>query len=200
MIHKSKVVVQDSHRESKLIRMLGLNPVEGRLGADACDDFNNNFELKTTSKDGVSTARDFHQGTIDKYSKLYWIIGAFDPHDQHSDAAFKDLFFLAPCHLMQWYEKMSFKLNRWTSICNMTRTVCQNADFDNTDFKELNSILIRGAKMNDPNIPMSYVRQYGIKMSDDLSFLPQQLKVLVGDFPILEKSEKPKEEFSFCFF
>ena len=71
---KQNVVVQDNARENLLIQILGLTPnSSSRLGSDAVK-WGLEFELKTTTRRQVSTARDIGTHTVKKWANYHWII------------------------------------------------------------------------------------------------------------------------------
>jgi Restriction endonuclease PvuII len=74
-----------------LCTMLGISPLRGRLGDDACDLVGRHFELKTVNLkaangtrrrlSGVSSDHSLSEATIDRYTALDgWIIGVFWAH------------------------------------------------------------------------------------------------------------------------
>lgn len=73
---------QDDERENEMIELFQLykSEYEGRSGVDAFLDHEGisiQFELKTTSTNSVTTARDFGQDHIKKWKNKHWLIGFF---------------------------------------------------------------------------------------------------------------------------
>ena len=73
---------QDDDREEAMRTLFQLykDDTEGRDGIDAhleIDDRKVPFELKTTSKDSVTTVRDFSPDHIEKWKDKHWLIGFF---------------------------------------------------------------------------------------------------------------------------
>jgi len=80
------MAVQDDRRELEIIDLLGLTkPDEGRSGTDATHTFADGgkritipIELKSTTGETISTARDVGPDHIAKWRSRYWIIGFYD--------------------------------------------------------------------------------------------------------------------------
>ena len=73
---------QDDDREEAMIALFDLykDETEGRSGTDAfleMDGIIIPFELKTTSKGSVTTARDFGPDHVRKWKNKHWLIGFF---------------------------------------------------------------------------------------------------------------------------
>lgn len=78
---KAKKVVQDDIREKELITLFALTPVIGRMGIDAELNINNEifqFEVKSTTGNRVSTARDIDLNLIERWLPQHWIIGFYN--------------------------------------------------------------------------------------------------------------------------
>jgi len=191
----SRIVVQDDVREKLMIDMGGLLPVTGRLGADAQDHLGNLFELKSTSKSSVSTARDFHQDTINKYRERYWLVATFDAGRMD----FENLYFLAPQHLEEWYRSQETILSRYSRICDRMFEVIASHDFDHHEVSMLKGIATRGSKRNDPNIPMTYIRKNGKKLNLDEN-VPAQIASLVSQYTIVKTLHNEDDMFVFNIF
>ena len=78
------MAVQDDARESELITLFGLERPQdaGRSGTDAVlrlDEVVIPFELKSTTKDSVTTVRDFGPDHIRKWQEKHWLIGFYNP-------------------------------------------------------------------------------------------------------------------------
>ena len=61
---------QDRDREDALRKLFDL---ENRTGPDALDEMGRYYELKSTTRDRVSTARDVGPEHLKKWRKLNWI-------------------------------------------------------------------------------------------------------------------------------
>ena len=79
---------QDDKRESYMRTLFNLtkDKDEGRCGIDAFLNVKGKkipFELKSTSKDSVTTVRDFSHNHIEKWQDKHWLIGFFKNGSEH---------------------------------------------------------------------------------------------------------------------
>ena len=73
---------QDDSRENTLIELFELAQPQGRGRADVdayleLDGLSLPFELKSTSRGGVTTVRDFGPKHIEKWADEHWLIGCW---------------------------------------------------------------------------------------------------------------------------
>lgn len=175
------VPVQDNQREKDVIELFGLLPGKGRIGVDAWDEFGNPYELKTTSKGGVSTARDLGPRHIDKWSERYWIISR--GRNLKSGFQHERIFFLAPVHMTGWYEKLMTGFRADMSLS--ARIIEAAGSAISTDERmRAERLLYDGMLLNDPNIPWGYVEANGIEIVTNHA---ETLRELVKQFPILSR-------------
>lgn len=78
------MAVQDDRREIEQIELFDLEPPNGksRSGTDAIlrlESLTVEFELKSTTKDSVTTVRDFGLDHILKWSAKHWLFGFYTP-------------------------------------------------------------------------------------------------------------------------
>ena len=118
--------IQDDVREDVLIAQFGLIKYSShsRGEFDASDHNNNKFELKSTTTNTVSTARDFSDKHIIKWRKQYFIIGQWD----ESVAQYKRIYFLAPIHMSKWLNDIEYKVNQRKDIA--TRVMNANVVYE----------------------------------------------------------------------
>lgn len=79
------MAIQDDRRELEICALLGLRRGEGRSEVDAFLDFGENgvdrvcpVELKSTTTDSVSTARDVGPNHIKRWRSRIWVFGFYD--------------------------------------------------------------------------------------------------------------------------
>ena len=79
------MAIQDDRRELEMCALLGLRRGEGRSEVDAFLDFQENgvdrvcpVELKSTTTDSVSTARDVGPNHIKRWRSRVWVFGFYD--------------------------------------------------------------------------------------------------------------------------
>src|SRR5579859_442345 len=114
--HDDKSVpVQDAAREELMRNLFGLMPSgEGRSGADAIDEQGHPFELKSTTKDSVSTARDVGAHTLAKWRTRYWICAK--GKNPRTGFALDEVYFLHPSFLKEWLTPMQKRFDSDLSL------------------------------------------------------------------------------------
>lgn len=160
-----KKIVQDNLREQEMIRLFGLIGGVGRDGVDATDEFGREYELKTTSKGGVSTARDAGYNHLDKWKPRYWLIGDFE--NRSEGFHFKQFYLLTPDRMAGWYEKIRDRLDASTRIKDQIIAFLRAAKAPEELIAAGAKLLSDGALLNDPNIPKGYIQQNGILITSD---------------------------------
>lgn len=81
----TKKLVQDDKREKELIALFDLTSVTGRGGIDAELEIDNEviqFEVKSTTRQLVSTARDIDLSLINRWLPQHWIIGFYNQQQE----------------------------------------------------------------------------------------------------------------------
>ena len=102
--------VQDDSREAILVRLLDLKQSDRRIGPDATDKHGNEFELKTTTKQSLSTARDIGRSYLARMRTQYLIAARGRQTDY--EFAIDDLYFLHPNDLEGWIQNYEARLQR----------------------------------------------------------------------------------------
>jgi hypothetical protein len=157
---------QDNEREAQLVTWFALQSTnENRIGIDAADEFNYQYELKTTTKAGVSTARDVGLNHIAKWRKLIWICAK--GHYQGDEFIITDTYVLYPSNLEQWFRKIEAKVTRRKALFSTVISLMRKSGFADTELVDVESAFERGVLLNDPNIPWSYVEQNGVRIDKD---------------------------------
>jgi len=166
--------IQDDIREDVLIAQFELIKYSShsRGEYDATDQYFNKFELKSTTTNSVSTARDFSDKHITKWRKQYFIIGVWDD----SISQYTKVYFLAPIHMSEWLDDIEHKINQRKDIAN--RVVNSNIVYPE-ERKILEKMLSRGCTFNCPPIPLKYVQANGIPL-----YSKEQLDQLVNQYKI----------------
>ena len=103
------MAVQDDRREREMCRLIGLGAGEGRSEVDAFLDFDAvgkaysaPIELKSTTSDSVSTARDVGPGHISKWRSRVWVFGFYDS----TGAKLQKILTLGPREMEEWIGKI----------------------------------------------------------------------------------------------
>lgn len=173
------VPVQDNGREAALIDLFRLSAGGGRIGIDAFDESGHPFELKTTSKGGVSTARDVGPHTVGQWLSKYWIVAM--GKNYRSGFSISNVFFLAPVHLKAFCDRIMSRFQADIELSERVKAILHERGFTADEVARVARLLHRGMLLNDPNIPKTYVLQNGIEITSDH---PDTLRDLVAKFPL----------------
>lgn len=109
--------VQDDERERELVRMFNLDwdPAHQRSGVDATLDlsvggnpYQLNVEVKSTTADSVSTARDVGMKHIDRWRRMLFVIGYYTGDAKRPEL--KHCLCLTPLDLEPWIKSIEDKI------------------------------------------------------------------------------------------
>ena len=170
-MRREKVPVQDQDREEKMIRMLGLKEVAGRLGHDAEDDDGHFFELKSTTKASFGTARDVSIEMINGWRSHYWV---FATGTNYKDGFEIETMYLCTPDIMReqfdvFEAKFDSDLALRNSMVSYVTKILKKSQVD-----RLTYLIDRGMTYNNPHISLKYVREHGVEL--DLTDTAQSLK------------------------
>lgn len=172
---------QDGEREDALIQLFDLiSTNENRIGVDAKDENDNRFELKTTTKLGVSTARDVGMNHIEKWRQLNWIC-AKGQYDSENLFKFEEIYFLFPENLESWFCTIVCKLQEKDHLFSRITDLMVKYRFADIEIDQIQYVFKRGTLLNNPNIPWSYIQTHGYKIDRDHA---QILRELLTNPPI----------------
>lgn len=156
---------QDHTREDALRELFGLEPGDGgRSGTDAKDDQGRTFELKSTTKDRVTTGRDVSTRTLEKWRERTWIIGC----GEYSGTTFnfQSTWVLTPAQLEPWFFKIENRLVESGRLGDRVLTACGTNDFTDAERERIGKMLKRGSTLNDPQIPLRFIETNGTRVTD----------------------------------
>lgn len=165
-VQDREVEVQDSRREHAIRRLFGLQKSgQGRMGADAVDDSGNEYELKSTTKEGVSTARDVGPHTIEKWRKRYWLFAK--GRNLGSGFEIEATYFLHPDDMEGWFQKLEKRFAQDLSLLRRAKPVLRQAGLSPQEIERLQYLVGRGLTLNNPKVPWDYVRRHGVLIKGD---------------------------------
>jgi len=170
--------IQDDKRELQIANLFRLIPGTSRIGVDASDEEANKFELKSTTRDQVSTARDLGPKHIERWEQRYWIIGRGISIGETFD--FNSFYFLSRCHMQGWYDMLTARFDADLALRNRLLDVA-NPFFADHDLKRVGRLMYDGMLLNDPGLPWRYVKQNGIEIAYDHAYT---LRQLIVQFPL----------------
>lgn len=175
--------IQDNRREQQMRDLLKLQEAHaGRYGADAVDEFGHEFELKSTTKQSVSTARDVGLHTLQKWRERYWVF-AKGTNRKRSGFHIAELYFLHPSDFDEWLQRYETLFRRDLQLLDRLTKMMRDAALPSTDIERVQYLIQRGYTLNNPHIPWVYVQTHGTNVGADAD-PAGRLRELVAARPI----------------
>ncbi len=171
--------VQDDNREAALARLLELQRSGRRIGPDAMDAHGNEFELKTTTTQSLSTARDIGCAYLARMRTQYLIAARGRQTDY--GFAFDDIFFLHPSDLEDWIQPHEARLQGDLDIVGRAHGALSALGACVNTLRRLLYIGQRGITLNNPKIPWRYITEHGTRLGENPSL---DLKEIVVSRPL----------------
>lgn len=172
--------VQDDRRERQMIERFGLlSSGEGRMGADAIDEVGNKYELKSATKQGVSTGRDVGIHTLQRYRTRYWII--CQGINRRTGFEFQECRFLSPTMMEGWFSSIEERLQRDLDLLGRVLRDMVGLNYSEDEMNRLEYLVRRGYTLNNPKIPWRYVQDHGILIAGDPK---KALRRLMSEHPL----------------
>jgi len=173
---KSARKPQDRDREDSLRRIFDLQQANhNRTGPDARDEKENYYEIKSTTRDRVSSARGVGRDHLTKWRRLNWIFGRGNYRGRKFD--FEDIYFLTPAQMEPWFSVVESKITRDDALFKRVLKVLERAGFTAAERERVQLAFRRGVLLNDPKIPWGYIQTNGVRIEDDHA---RQLRKLVS--------------------
>jgi hypothetical protein len=179
----STIVAQDDVRQELIAKHCGLINSTKRYGADAFDENNVEFEIKSgTTKNHISTARDFGFNILREYKKKYWIIASGTLH-KNKTYLMEELYVAHPNNLNFFFDKVEGILQEKQRVIEDVKLKLE--DLSETDKKIIDTIFNRGTTLNDPRISMKDIRIHCTKLDHKNSKLAtEQVKSFIKKNPL----------------
>jgi hypothetical protein len=146
-----------------------------RTGPDAADEKGRLYELKSTTRDRVSSARDVGMDHLTKWRRLNWISGRGNYKGRTFD--FEQIYFLTPSQMEPWFSIMEAKITRDDALFKRVLKVLERTGFTAAERERVQLALRRGVLLNDPKIPWGYIQTHGVRIEGDYA---KQLRKLVS--------------------
>jgi hypothetical protein len=154
---------QDRDREDALRKLFDLEQAnQNRTGPDAIDEAGRFYELKSTTRDRVSTARDVGPEHLKKWRKLNWIIG----RGQYAGKtfAFEKTYVLTPVQMEPWFSLIEAKITQDDALFSRALNVLEANGFTPAECDRIRRAFRRGVLLNDPKIPWGYIQTHGVEI------------------------------------
>jgi hypothetical protein len=135
---------------------------QNRAGPDAFDEIGGHYELKSTTRDRVSTARDVGPEHLKKWRKLNWIFG----RGQYTGStfAFEKTYILTPVQMEPWFEVIDAKITQDDALFARALKMLETNGFTTAECDRIRRAFRRGVLLNDPKIPWGYIQAHGIEI------------------------------------
>lgn len=157
---------QDHDREDALRTLFELKPAnQGRSGLDAVDDWGHHYELKSTTRFQVSTARDVGPDHLLKWRQLNWIFGRGSYTG--NTFIFEETYVLTPIQMEPWFRLIEAKVIQDAPLFVRVLSVLDTNGFTSAECDRVRRAFRRGVLLNDPKIPWSFIRTNGTLISRD---------------------------------
>jgi len=154
---------QDRDREDALRELFELEPAnQNRTGPDALDEVGRYYELKSTTRDRVSTARDVGQEHLKKWRQLNWIVG----RGQYSGKTFEfgSTYVLTPTQMEPWFRAIEAKITQDDALFVRALDVLEANGFTQAERDRIRRAFRRGVLLNDPKITWGYIQTHGVEI------------------------------------
>lgn len=179
----STIVAQDDSRQELIAEHCGLINSTKRYGADAFDENNIEFEIKSgTTKNHISTARDFGFNILREYKKKYWII-ARGVLRKDKTYLMEELYIAHPNNLNFFFDKVESVLQENQRVIKEVKLKLD--DLSDTDKKIIDTIFNRGTTLNDPRISMKDIRTHCTRLDHiNSKTATEQVKYFIKKNPL----------------
>lgn len=185
---REEATVQDDIREEQVAQFCGLKRTGKRAGADALDDASNTYELKSATKNGVSTGRDIGLHTLAVYRSEYWIIAEGKNYKTSSGAKrfeISSLHIAHPQDLEAWFSKIEKRITDDLDVCEAVLAAAKASGIDNKKIEFCRARLIRGVTLNNPKIPMDLIRRSATQIdAKNSEKAKKQIREFVSNKPL----------------
>ncbi|MCE5310694.1 MAG: hypothetical protein LLG20_23895 [Acidobacteriales bacterium] len=144
-------------------KLFELQPAnQNRIGPDAVDEAGRYFELKSTTRDRVSTARDVGLEHLKKWRERNWIFGR--GYYEGNTFRFDQTYFLSPVQLEPWFGMIEAKLTKDDALFGRVLHVLDTNGFASEECDRVQRAFRRGVLLNDPKITWGYIRIHGTEI------------------------------------
>lgn len=182
-IDPAEEIVQDSRRESFMADYCGLTSSGTRAGRDVCDQAGNPVELKSTTRDSVSTARDVGLHTIAAWRREYWIFCV--GHNFRGSWMMRELYIAHPDDLEPWFADIESKLKKDAKVAEMVLGSARARGVAKGTLERAAYLMNRGATINNPHIPMALIRERATKITlNDPDAARKEVRAFIREHPL----------------
>lgn len=176
--------IQDNERETMIRDLFGLQRSgESRGGIDAVDLDRNAFELKSGTKDGITTGRDVGLHTLARYRRRYFL-ACKGKKPKNKSFVIEECCVATPAMLEWWMERIEKKLMKdFTLAEKALAALAADEGFKSDELERVRYLFRRGYTLNNPKINWNKLKN-NAKVFDMNADLPAQLKAFVKGNPL----------------
>lgn len=178
MAQGQRVQVQNRAREIQLANLFGLTLNPDRLGPDAYDNAGNAYELKSTTTEYVGTGRDVSVEMLRDWRARYWIVAK----GENLETGFRidEIYFLSPEMMRERLAKIERRIRPDLELRDKVVELLHD-HLDEPSLDRVRRLMTRGATLNNPQIPWSYIQKHGVKIEGNHV---ERLRELVQQHPV----------------
>lgn len=149
------------------------------MGPDAIDEQGIEYELKSTTKNSVGTARDVGFHTIKAWRKKHWVFGRYVFNSQQAKWELVETYYCSPAMMADYFNNLEKRLRPDMEYYQRARKFLQERGFPES-LNRLDYLVKRGITLNNPKIPWHYVQKNGQKINHNHA---ETLRRLAWDEP-----------------
>jgi hypothetical protein len=150
---------------------------------DSFDKAGNRFEIKSSTKTSITTARDVGVHTLRHWRTEYWVI-AVGENPKGMGFQMHRLYIAHPSHLEPFFSELESKLTATRDRCEDVLAAAEGGGADPQKVEEVRRILNRGITKNNPHIPKKLVERLTPLDAKDSRKARAQLRRFVRQNPI----------------
>ena len=187
VFEEERAIVQDDRRQRQLAEICGLKLSSKRGGPDAYDEWDNPYELKSTTKTSVTTARDVGIHTLQHWRAMYWIIAqgiAYKSAADQNRFKIERLYIAHPDDLETFFASIEQRLKEDLDRCEKILAVAEYQGLDPKEIDFCRGVIRRGITLNNPKILMELVSQSTLLDHSNSQAAIQQVRKFVQERPL----------------
>lgn len=156
------VEVQDNAREAELRKLLGLEKDGNRQGIDAKfpEDHTKKVELKSTTKATFTTSSHLNHSHLEKWRTCHWVFGVGINYKK--GFKYTEIYYIPPIKMPVIFAKIKYDLDQLKKIADKIESIYKSEGEEEQEY--FKKFIKRGKSINCPPIPVSDIREHGIKL------------------------------------
>jgi hypothetical protein len=153
----------DRDREDALRKLFDLQQAnQNRTGSDAVDKTGRYYELKSTTRDRVSTAREIGPDHLEKWRRLYWIFGR--GCYVGNTFVFEQTYSLTPVQMAPRIDRIEPKVTGDDVLFSRALSGLDTNGFTSAECDRVQRAYRRGVLLNHAKNSWGYVQAHGVEI------------------------------------